>query len=53
MDITQQLDQLGAMLRDVAPLLYNYYKDLQALGFTEEQAFAMVKDYQTILLTAK
>ena len=48
MDITQQIDQMMAMLRDVSPLLWTYYADLKKQGFTDEQAFTLVRDYQSI-----
>lgn len=47
-NIIQALEQMQAMLRDVAPVLWAYYDDLKKQGFTDEQAFALVRDYQKI-----
>lgn len=46
MDITQQLDQMMAMLRDFSPVLWTYYSDLKKQGFSDDQAFILVRDYQ-------
>lgn len=40
-----QLDQMDAMLRDIAGLVRNYHEKLVKAGFTDEQAFELVKDY--------
>lgn len=48
MDITQQIDQMSAMLRDISPMLWTYYADLKKQGFDDKQAFALVRDYQNI-----
>lgn len=49
MDILQQLDQLQAVLRDIAPVLWSYYKNLIDEGFSEEQALELTKDVQSKL----
>lgn len=43
-------EQMKAMTRDLSPLLYNYYAELVRLGFSEEQAFELTKDFQLSLL---
>lgn len=50
MNIQHSLDQVSAMMRDFAPLLRAYHLSLVETGFTEEQAFVLVKDYQQCLL---
>lgn len=42
MNIIHALDQLSAMLRDLAPVLYKYHNELVKAGFTEEQAMQLV-----------
>lgn len=51
MHIIQAMEQLQAMLRDVSPVLWSYKENLIKQGFTEEQAFLLVRDYQEILFT--
>lgn len=51
MHIIQAIEQMQAMLRDISPLLWEYKKDLKKQGFTEQQAYDLVKDYQKILFT--
>lgn len=46
MDIVQQMEQMSAFLRDFSVTLYAYYEDLKKQGFTDEQAFALTRDYQ-------
>jgi len=53
MNILQQLEQLNAMLRDVSPILWDYKAQLKKEGFTEQQAFDLVRDYQKILFSTK
>ena len=43
-------NEMKAMTRDLSPILYNYYAELVRLGFTEEQAFEITKDFQLSLL---
>lgn len=49
MNIQHTLEQLGAMLRDFAPILRNYYLSLIETGFTEDQALILVVTYQQYL----
>jgi hypothetical protein len=49
MNIFQQIEQMDSLLRDVAPMLYNYKSELLKQGFTENQAFTLTRDYQTTL----
>ena len=51
MDILHALDQMQAVLRDVSPVLWTYKQDLEKQGFTEQQAFDLVRDYQKIMFT--
>lgn len=50
MDILQAMDQMQAFLRDIAPLLKKYKEDLIKQGFTEEEAFQLVRDFQNKLI---
>ena len=50
MDILAALEQMDAFLRDFSPVLMAYHKQLIAQGFTEEQAFQLVRDYQMTTL---
>ena len=45
MNFKQRLEQEDARLRDMSILLYNFKQNLKEQGFTEEQAFQLVKDY--------
>ncbi len=49
MDIVQQFEQMGAMLRDLAPILAKYEADLKRAGFPASDAFVLVRDYQKLL----
>ena len=51
MNILQALEQMQAMLRDVSPVLWEYKQDLKKQGFTEQQAYELVRDYQKIVFT--
>ncbi|MRX70859.1 hypothetical protein GJU40_01590 [Bacillus lacus] len=51
MNIIQALEQMQATLRDLSPVLWSYKENLVKQGFTEEQAFALVKDYQNTILS--
>ncbi len=42
-----------ATLRDVSPMLWTYKEDLKKQGFTEEQAFQLVRDFQKLTLGGK
>ncbi|RLJ90139.1 hypothetical protein [Planococcus citreus] len=53
MDIVHQFEQMQAVLRDFSPLLWTYYLELQAQGFTQQQAFELVKNYQNTTFGAK
>ena len=49
--MTSDFDQISTMLnRQVAPLLAGYYKTLVLQGFSGDQAFNLVREYQQILL---
>lgn len=50
MNILHQIEQMMAVLRDISPLLWSYKVDLVKQGFTEEQAFELVRDYQKATL---
>lgn len=50
-NILHQLEQIQALLRDVATVLYSYKEHLKKQGFTEQQAYNLVRDYQQILLS--
>ena len=45
----QIFEQIESALRDIAPILSNYKKYLKEQGFTEAQAFQLVRDYQITL----
>lgn len=49
-NIIQALEQLQAVLRDLSPVFWSYYADLKKQGFTDEQAFALVRDCQKLAL---
>ncbi|WP_193768888.1 hypothetical protein [Metasolibacillus meyeri] len=51
MNIIHAIEQMQAMLRDISPLLWEYKQDLKKQGFTEQQAFDLVRDYQKIMFT--
>lgn len=53
MNILQQLEQMQAMLRDLAPVLYSYKENLKKQGFTEDQAYTLVRDYQMTIFNQK
>lgn len=44
MNVNQQLEQIEAFLRDLAPVLLSYYSELVKQGFTTAQAFEMTRD---------
>lgn len=44
-DITHSLDQFGAMLGSMAPVLAQYYRALIAAGLSHEMARDLVRDY--------
>ena len=46
MHILQALEQMQAMLRDISPVLWDYKQELKKQGFTEAQAFELVRDFQ-------
>lgn len=50
MDFIQQLEQMQAMLRDITPIVWTYYKNLLDQGFTEKQAFELTRDCQRDIL---
>lgn len=50
MDFLQALDQVQAMLRDLSPVLWSYKENLKKQGFTDEQAFQLVRDFQITML---
>lgn len=49
MDILHAIDQIQAMLRDLSPVLWSYKENLKKQGFTDEEAFALVRDFQMLL----
>lgn len=51
MDIIHAFEQAQAFLKDMPPLLMNYKKELKKQGFTDEEAFTLVRDYQKTLFT--
>ena len=53
MNIFQAFEQMQAMLRDFAPVLMSYKRNLMKQGFTEEEAFQLVRDYQYTLFNRK
>ena len=53
MNIFQAFEQMQAMLRDFAPVLMSYKQHLKKQGFTDDEAFALVRDYQRILFTRR
>lgn len=46
MNILHALEQMQAVLRDISPVLWSYYEKLKEEGFTDEQAFELVRDFQ-------
>ena len=51
MHIIQAIEQMQAMLRDVSPLLWDYKANLKKEGFTDKEAFELVRDYQKIMFS--
>lgn len=49
MNFIHQLEQMQAMLRDLAPVLWSYKENLKKQGFTENQAFRMTLEYQNTI----
>lgn len=49
-NIIQILEQLDAMLRDFAPIVASYYKNLVANGVPPEAAMYMTSEMQCTLL---
>lgn len=43
--IRQQLDQLGEMMADLAPMLHKFFDGLVESGFTEAQAMMLLQNY--------
>lgn len=50
MNTQEAWEEMKGMTRDLAPILYSYYGELVRLGFSEEQAFEITKDFQLSLL---
>jgi len=50
LDAFQALEQLAAMLRDLAPVMYSYRKDLMAAGFSREESFIMAVEMQKSIM---
>ncbi len=44
-------DQLQASLSDLAPVLESYFKRLMELGFERSEAFQLVRDMQSSVVT--
>lgn len=53
MNIIQALEQFAATLRDVAPVLAQYRKDLEKQGFSKEEAFYLTVRVQGIMFGQK
>lgn len=53
MNILHAIEQMMAALRDVSPMLWSYKEDLKKQGFTEEQAFQLVRDFQKVTFSNK
>lgn len=53
MNYFQALEQMDSMLRDYAPLLGNYYRNLINQGFEPAQALQIVIAYQEVTLSNK
>lgn len=49
-DLIGAFDQLDATLRDFAPVIYNYKKNLEEQGFTSEEAMQLVIAFQQSVL---
>lgn len=50
MNIFQVLEQMEAMLRDLAPVLWSYKENLKKQGFTEEQSYQMALAFQNSII---
>ncbi|MCM3598687.1 hypothetical protein M4D55_23290 [Metabacillus idriensis] len=50
MNFFQQMEQLQATLRDVAPIMWTYYNNLLKQGFNPEQAFTLTVEMQKALM---
>ena len=50
-NILQALEQTEAMLVNLSPVLWTYKENLKKQGFSEEQAFLLVKDFQNSLIS--
>lgn len=50
-NIIHALDQMGAGLRDLSPLLYGFHVDLMDAGFTEDQALELTGAVVRVLLS--
>lgn len=51
MSLFQALEQMEALMRDLAPILYSYKKQLKKAGFTDAETMMLVIDLQQTLLT--
>lgn len=47
---THALEQHSAFLRDFSGALHSYFENLMGEGFTRDEAFQLVRDYQQTLL---
>ncbi len=53
LEMIAALDQAMAGLVNIAGILWNYKKALKQEGFTEQEAFQLVVEYQRIVLTPR
>ena len=49
-NIIQALEQFEALLRDFAPVMHTYFRDLIKQGFTRAEAFALTVEVQKSLM---
>lgn len=52
--ILQAMEQMGAFVRDFAPVVYRYYEALTEAGFSEDQALRLTVEWQnaTMMMSA-
>ena len=46
-DIRADMDQIGAILRDYAPVVKTFYDSLVEQGFTQQEAYGLVQTWMT------
>ncbi|MRX54825.1 hypothetical protein GJU41_12655 [Bacillus idriensis] len=52
MNFFQQMEQLQATLRDIAPVMWSYYNNLLKQGFSKDQAFTLTVEMQKALMNS-